>query len=443
MCRLAVLGDNNVDITTTLSEADSSADPLTAPGFVWFGASTSALRFTRVTGATGIGREPSAPISLHGSAVSRQHAEVRQEGPIYTLRDLGSRNGTFVNGAGVEHAVLSRGDLVRVGDWVGLFDLWPPDAERFAELAPGLWGGSMLSLRVRDAQQAVAAGLSLAVTGETVTGKELLARAAHQWSGRRGRFCALNCAAIPEGLAESELFGHRKGAFTGAERAGLGYFRSADGGTLLLDEVSELPLTLQAKLLRVLQERAVVPLGEQLPIPVDVQVICAAQTSLRTLAEAGSFRLDLATRLGGFTLELPPLRKRRADIVPLFRRALQLFGADPSRALESKLVECLLLYDWPGNVRELEQVARQLQALHSGEPVLRRSHLPSFVQDVVPAAEAEAAAPPGAREVKTRRESDQKRLEHALRETGGNVTRAAELLSFSRQRAYRLLKGKS
>jgi transcriptional regulator with PAS, ATPase and Fis domain len=265
--------------------------------------------------------------------------------------------------------------------------------------------------------------------------------AAHQWSGRRGRFCALNCAAIPEGLAESELFGHRKGAFTGAERAALGYFRSADGGTLLLDEVSELPQALQAKLLRVLQERAVVPLGEQTPIPVDVQVVCAAQTSLRTLAEAGSFRLDLATRLCGYSLELPPLRKRRSDIVPLFRRALELYGAGANRALESKLVECLLLYSWPGNVRELEQLARQLQALHASEPVLRRSHLPSFVQEVVPAGDAEV--PASARELTTRRESDRKRLANALRETGGNVTRAAELLSFSRQRAYRLLRGKS
>jgi transcriptional regulator of acetoin/glycerol metabolism len=443
MPRLEVLGDDHVDVTTTLSDVDSCADPQTTPGFVWFGASSSALRFTRMMGATAIGREPSAQISLHGSAVSRQHAEVKQEGPIYTLRDLGSRNGTFVNGAGIEHAVLSRGDLVRVGDWVGLFDFWPADAERFAELAPGLWGGPAFALRLRDAEQAVSAGLSLAITGETGTGKELLARAAHQWSGRRGRFCALNCAAIPEGLAESELFGHRKGAFTGAERAAIGYFRGADGGTLLLDEVSELPPALQAKLLRVLQERAVVPLGEQVPIPVDVQVVCAAQTSLRTMAEAGSFRLDLATRLSGFTLELPPLRKRRGDIVPLFRRALELFGAGPSRPLESKLVECLLLYGWPGNVRELEQVARQLQALHGNEPVLRRSHLPSFVQDVAPAGEADAAAVPSARELTTRRESDQKRLAHALRETGGNVTRAAELLSFSRQRAYRLLRGKS
>jgi len=438
LCRPAVAGTTSGDVTKTLAEEETLGQPASA-SIIWSDHRTAELTRRELSTVTSLGRDSAQAMQLEGQAVSRAHAEIRKEGPIYTLRDLGSRNGTFVNGRPIEHGVLSAGDVLRIGEWVGLFGYFAPGEEQFGEIAPGFLGGAVLVRRLSGLERAVQAGLAVAIEGETGTGKELVARAIHHWSGRTGRFSAINCAAIPENLAESEFFGHKKGAFTGAERATLGYFRNAHAGTLLLDEVVELPLGLQAKLLRVLQERSVVPLGEQEPVPIDVQIVCAAQASLRALAEAGQFRLDLATRLSGFVLQLPPLRERRAELVPLLGHFLRRFGRVTGAVFDAKLVETLCLYPWPGNVRELEQVARHLQALHGEESLLRRTHLPEHLQRAVPITDGPAARPSGAPALRSRRTADQERLASALKETGGNVTRAAQLLGFSRQRAYRLL----
>lgn len=197
------------------------------------------------------------------------------------------------------------------------------------------------------------------IVGETGTGKELVARHIHEQSGRRGPFVAVNCGAFSETLVESELFGHEAGAFTGAQQARAGWFETANGGTLFLDEVGDMPLSLQVKLLRVLQERQVVRLGTRKPIPIDVRLVAATNVELDRAVEAGHFRRDLYYRLNVAPVNLPPLRERRGDLLPLvqyfmdlYRRKLGLGEVTLSLAAERVLHD----YDWPGNIRELENV---------------------------------------------------------------------------------------
>jgi transcriptional regulator with PAS, ATPase and Fis domain len=212
------------------------------------------------------------------------------------------------------------------------------------------------------------------VSGETGTGKELVARAVHRESPRRsGPFLAVNCASFPDTLLESELFGHVRGAFTGAERDREGVLESAHGGTLFLDEVAETSGLFQAKLLRALQEREVRPVGGTRPRPVDVRVIAATNRDLLREARAGRFREDLYYRLAVFTIHLPPLRERPRDVIPLARHFLRLHGAregKPGAALAPEAERLLLAHRWPGNVRELEnEVQRALALAESGQPL--------------------------------------------------------------------------
>src|SRR6187399_474840 len=243
--------------------------PLAAPDIVLVGAGQRAVA---------IGRDEASDVKLSGDGVSRKHAVIRlgttTTAPL--IEDQESRNGVRVNGHLVRSAELAPGDVVRLGGWVGVVTDAPGP---FQEVAPGLWGGAALESALSPLRRAAASDLPVVLEGETGTGKEVVARTLHGWSGRSGPMLAVNCAALPEGLAEAELFGYRRGAFTGAERASLGFFRSAEGGTLLLDEVSDLPLVVQAKLLRALEQRAVQPLGETLPVPVDVRIVVAGQSS--------------------------------------------------------------------------------------------------------------------------------------------------------------------
>jgi two-component system response regulator FlrC len=226
------------------------------------------------------------------------------------------------------------------------------------------------------------------ITGESGTGKEVLARTLHRLSHRSAKpFVAINCAAIPENLLESTLFGHEKGAFTGAVTAAAGKFEQAEGGTLLLDEVSEMPLPLQAKLLRVLQEREVERVGGRKPIPVDIRVLATSNRDMAAEAAAGRFREDLYYRLNVFPLHNPPLRERRGDIVPLARRILArgIGGGQASYSLSPEAEAALTTYRWPGNIRELENVMQRAMILASG-PSIGAKHL------VLPKAQAEASA---------------------------------------------------
>lgn len=193
-------------------------------------------RRERLQGAKlSIGRSETASLQVDGKGVSRYHAELYRQGPIYAIRDLGSTNGTWLNGRRVEHTPVEPGSVLRIGEWVGVFAQGPAeDATAFSEVAPDLLGGAAMAEAIAPLKRAASSNLPILLVGKTGTGKERVARAAHHFSGRSGPFVAVNCAALPEQLAEAELFGYRRGAFTGAERASLGYFRAAHTGTLSL-----------------------------------------------------------------------------------------------------------------------------------------------------------------------------------------------------------------
>jgi DNA-binding NtrC family response regulator len=305
--------------------------------------------------------------------------------------------------------------------------------------------------RLLDQVRAVAPfPTTVLVTGETGTGKELIARALHHFSPRGGRaLVALNCAAVPEQLLEDELFGHVKGAFTGAQGAREGRFEQADGGTLFLDEVGETSLPLQAKLLRVLQEREFEKLGSSRTVRVDVRVVAATSADLEKQIEAGAFRPDLYYRLNVVHLRLPPLRERREDIRPLAEHLLSKFCAAtglPDKTISEDAWGALLEYRWPGNVRQLQNAVERAAALTGAAPDIHPQDLPEEVRESAPGAGATAppvAAPAGespAADIPdegvnfdalvTKVERDL--LLQSLAKAGGNKMRAAQLLNMKR-----------
>jgi len=280
------------------------------------------------------------------------------------------------------------------------------------------------------ARQAAASEADILIEAESGTGKELLARFIHRSSPRRSRtFVAVNCAAFPEALLESELFGHVRGAFTGATNARPGKFELADGGTLLLDEIGEMPLSLQPKLLRVLQEREVDRLGDTRPVRVDVRVIATTNRSLKALVGEGRFRADLYYRLNVVPLSVPPLRDRREDIAELakfFVRKYTPKSAQKQMVISPELMAQLEAHDWPGNIRELENFIRGALALSAG-PVLG----PDSMQDGESREGAAAAAPGLPAAGTSMRDMERQLLERTLESTGGNRTRAAMMLGIS------------
>jgi len=401
-----------------------------------------------------VGRSPECDITLDAAGVSRRHAEFFHEGPVCALADTGSKNGVFVNGRAVTHVTLSAGDVIRLGDALGVFgfvtrtgqvnsdDLEGEIANsRTSNDASGgnLIGDGMASA-LRDLHEIAASNLPVVVFGETGVGKERAAEAIHRVSGRHGLLHAVNCAAVPENLAEAELFGHKKGAFTGAESAAQGHFRAADGGTLFLDELQDLPRKVQAVLLRVLQGGLVYPVGETKPVPVDVRIVAASQSPLDELVATGRLREDLAMRLAGFAIHIPPLRQRRLDVHTLLVHFLNQYAAErePAVGVDVRCLEDLLLYDWPGNVRELEFLVRRLLALLGGAHTLTWQMLPEAIRR-----KPATGAPPSLIPAETRAARDIAALGEALRACNGNIARAATSAAISRQRAYRLMAGKS
>jgi two-component system response regulator FlrC len=286
------------------------------------------------------------------------------------------------------------------------------------------------------ARRVAASTSTVLVTGESGTGKEVMARYLHRHSPRAGKpFVAINCAAIPDNLLESTLFGFEKGAFTGAAAAQAGKFEQADQGTLLLDEISEMPLALQAKLLRVLQEREVERVGGKGPIPVDVRIVATSNRDMEAEVAAGRFREDLFFRLNVFPLRLLPLRERKQDILPLARHVLARLGKDAGRhglLLSPEAERQLTQYAWPGNIRELENVLQRALILAPGN-LIEAAHL------YLPAAKIAATGPgaaSGAEAAPSGPPTDIKSLERqhimeALAATGGSRKLAAERLGMS------------
>jgi hypothetical protein len=424
------------DTTTIRLNDTAEAARQTSLWLVWSGLGAAPpLRLDRDPVALGRGVAGIGKLDFPG--VSRRHAELFRQGPLVGVRDLGSTNGTFLNGQKVTNAALSEGDVLRLGDAVGVTvrladELGPP---RHVEVLEGLVFGPGLAEVLSVLQRVALDSLPVVLDGPTGVGKEGVARVLHALSKRPGALHAVNCGALPPALAEAELFGHKKGAFTGAEQSGLGHIRAADRGTLFLDELYDLAPAVQAKLLRVLQEKQVVPLGETRPVPVDIRVVAATLVPLDELVQTRRVREDLAARLAGVTITVPRLAQRRADIPFLMAHFLRRYSGGRPPAVDGRLLEHLLLQPWPGNVRELELLARRLLALHGHEPVLRKSLLEGERGSEQPAAAAVRRASPA------QAAPDLQRLQEGLARHG-NLSRAAQEAGISRQRAYRLLAGR-
>lgn len=392
-----------------------------------------------------IGRDESADVRLPGSELSRKHAEFRVDGAIVAVRDLDSSNGVFVDGARTRDARLDVGSVIRCGEWVGVTVAVERGGDPlfFGELASGLWGGHTLRAALEPARR-IGPKVPVVIQGATGTGKEGTAAAVHAWSAPGRPFVAINCAAVPESLADGQLFGHAKGAFTGADRDQPGVFREANQGTLFLDEVLELPATLQPKLLRAIDPGFIRRLGDTRDLKVDVRVIVAAQEPLERAVSAGRFRADLHARLNGLTIRLPALGERREDIVPLFFHFLR-SQSGGAVSLDPRLAETLCVYEWPANIRELMTTATLMAQLHGREPLLRRSHLPDTVgpraaervASEEPSNAANARAP-GRTRKPTDDEAEFKAFAAAM-ELHGSVAKAAQAMGISRSRGYRLL----
>lgn len=320
-------------------------------------------------GELALGRAPDDGLALPDDPLlSRTHARLTRKGTTVTITDLGSRNGTSVAGQlqPPHHAApLSDGDVVRLGDTLLLYREIPASGGDAS--LPGLLGSAPAVRALRASlSRAAPADVSVVLLGASGTGKGVAARALHAASGRRGPLVQVNCAAIPAQLAESQLFGHLAGAFTGARADATGVFREADGGTLFLDEIGDLPAALQPKLLHAVEEGEIVPVGATRPVAVDVRIVAATSVDLEEAVRDGRFRGDLYARLAEIVVRLPPLADRREDVLDLLVGAL---GED-APPLTADLADALVRHDWPFNVRELLKVAAELRVRGAGRSTL-------------------------------------------------------------------------
>ena len=381
---------------------------------------------------------------LCGGAVERPIAEALGAGKAVT--GLVSRPGPD----GHEHVLRVRAapierDGGRAG-WVLLLDEAQREDDASAPtLFHGMWTRDPKMRRVFDVLgKAARRDASVLVRGETGTGKELVARAIHDLSARaKGPFRAINCAALPPNLLESELFGHVRGSFTGAVRDDPGIFRAADGGTLFLDEVAEMPLEVQAKLLRVLETKTVIPVGGRESIPVDVRIVAATHTALRRAVEDGAFRADLMYRLRVVPVFLPPLRDRKGDVLLLLEKLIEDLNKAEGRQIlhvSAGARSVLTRYAWPGNVRELRNVLEYAYVIGDG-PVLVEADLPpELVDPDAKAYDDEVVANLGETPAPSEEPAEVARIRRALERAGGNRERAARMLGMSRVTLWRRLK---
>ena len=391
-----------------------------------------------------VGAGDACDVVLKDPAVSARHASIRRVQTGFEVRDLGSKNGTFYDGAALERAVVPPGATLKIGSSLVLLSpeeehvaLPPSTASRFGELV----GDSLPMRRAYAVLERVSGGRApVLILGESGTGKEVCARAIHDASPRSGGpFVVFDASAASETLLESELFGHVRGAFTGADRDRTGAFAAADGGTLFLDEIGELPLKLQPKLLRMLELGEVKQVGGSKPQRFDVRVIAATHRDLGEEVNRGTFRGDVYFRLAVVEVHLPPLRDRPDDLAELARAFLSREGA-PIDGVEGPNLERLRCYGWPGNVRELRNVLARAVALSS--PGTRFADLPILLG-------ATAASPPGPTVTADRPFLDAKvelvegferaYLRDLLARHGDNLAHAARVAGVERKHLYRLL----
>ncbi len=390
------------------------------------------------------GRTQESAVHIDDTRASRRHAVLRRRGASLVLADLGSRNGTRINGdklVGAE-APVAAGDVIRIGDveaavavTEGIATAWERDSQPPPSGAAGgvVIADAAMAAVFEVAQRLGRVNTTVLILGETGVGKEVIAEHIHRASERvSGPFVRLNCAALPETLLESELFGHERGAFTGAERRKTGYFEAAHGGTLFLDEIGELPPVTQVKLLNVLENRNVRRLGATTDVTIDARVVAATHRDLDAEVEAGRFRQDLYYRLSAFTVRVPPLRERRVEIALLaemFSRQFALRAGIGAPTISADAAAMLGRHDWPGNVRELRNAMERAVVL-ADHGVIEPGHLPAAVGA---GASRTSRASSGAQSIDDRLADVERRaLLDALEAEDGNQTRAAKRLGVSR-----------
>ncbi|NBC43845.1 FHA domain-containing protein [Corallococcus exiguus] len=385
-------------------------------------------------------------VALDDARLSRGHARIERVEGSWFVEDLGSHNGTRLNGRQLTgRAPLAWGDVLRMGDTLFVFaeaSEAPNDKQRI----DGLVGRSAALTRLhRDLERAARYEQSVLILGETGTGKEVVARALHELSGRAGPFIALNCGGVAESVLDSELFGHVRGAFTGAAASRDGLLREAHGGTLFLDELGEMPPMLQVKLLRVLETRQVRALGGTQELPIDVRVLAATHRDLVSQVNEAAFRADLYARLVQWRLLMPPLRERREDIAPLARHLLGRMKAE-ARPIDVGLAEALLLHDWPLNVRGLLNVLSIAVIASDGGPLklgmqveheLKAERRMLTARTLAPTSAEEGSSQPPAPRPARAIEATPLELETHLRAHQGKVAEVARHLGCSRQQVYR------
>ena len=383
-----------------------------------------------------------APRALCGTAVERPIAEALAAERAVTGTVMRPTRGGGSRAVRVRATPLRDGVTGRVEGWVmlvgeeGVADAAPDATIQFQ----GMWTRDPGMKQVfHIIERAARRNVPVLVRGETGSGKELVARAVHALSPRaKGPFRAINCAALPANLLESELFGHVRGSFTGATRDHPGFFRAADRGTLFLDEVAETPLDLQAKLLRALETRTVIPVGGSDAVPVDVRIVAATHQSLRRAVERGSFRADLMYRLRVVPIFLPPLRARRGDVELLVERMIDTLNDEGDRQVtrvSPGAMEVLRRYPWPGNVRELRNALEYAFVIGEG-PVLTEADLPPEITT----AEGEELPPRVNAPPSDEGDPEVARIRRALERTGGSRQRAAKILGMSRVTLWRRMR---
>ncbi|HEX7667489.1 MAG TPA: sigma 54-interacting transcriptional regulator [Polyangiaceae bacterium] len=380
--------------------------------------------------------------------MSSTHARLLRTEEGWTAKDAGSRNGTFVDTHKVESAFLADGALLELGSTLFTVRSMPTPAGTPRDLARAQ--EQPLATLLPDQSDSIVALLRVAVStmsvlllGESGTGKEVMARAIHAMSRREGAFVAVNCGALPATLVESQLFGHTKGAFSGAQRDEPGFVRASDRGTLFLDEIADLAPSSQAALLRVLQEREVVPVGGTKPIPVDLRVVSATHKDVPALVASGAFRQDLYARLAAYTQPLVPLRDRREDLGMLIAALVRKVAPERADSLRVTLdaARCLWGHDWPLNIRELEN-ALAAAVLFAPEGKIERAHLPAGMRDIG----VRSSAPPTPQRVPSSAplsEVDEKLRADLLKVLGehrGNVSEAARTMGKTRMQIHRWMK---
>src|SRR5215813_9135231 len=383
-------------------------------------------------------------IDLADSWASTRHAQLRQVMGRWILEDLGSKNGTRLNGAPVKSSALADGDVLEVGHNFFVFRRElkvagdSPAELRADELCPPHLGlatlNPELALQLSALVPVASSMVSVVIQGETGTGKELVARAVHELSNRKGACVPVNCGAIPETLLEAELFGYQKGAFSGAVQNHVGLIRSADEGTLFLDEIGDLPPAPQVSLLRVLQDRRVMPLGMGRSIPVDVRICSASHQNLERLVSQQLFREDLFGRISGFSITLPSLRQRREDLGLIISTLLQRASARRTVVFERRAARAILLYQWPRNIRELEKCLEAALALADNGPIAVE-HLPASIRGSGEA--AEVATPASGKQSDD--DAQREKLVELLVEHDGNVSAVARALGKARVQVRRWL----